>query len=175
MAHLTFEEIEDAYARHMDSMYAFFAAKLLDKKAAEDLTSETFITFVRKAKRGEQIDNIRAYLYGIARNLFLLHLRQKYTLPSVQYKEYDDFAVYAESIAEKTQSQPLEERILPYLAMLPEKQQTVISLRLVERLTLSEIATKLGHDMNYVKTTQKRAINKLRELVACTPEPTPLV
>ncbi len=171
MAKLTFLEIEEAYERHVDSIYAFFAAKLLDKKAAEDLTSETFITFVRKAKQ-EEIDNIRAYIYGIARNLFLLHLRAKYALPSVQYRDSDDFTVYVESVVEKTQTLPLEERVRPYLDMLPEKQKLVISLRLLEKLTLSEIATKLGHDMNYVKTTQKRAINKLRELIACTPEPT---
>lgn len=169
MTKLTFVEVEDAYGRYMEQIYAFFAAKLLDKKIAEDLTSETFVTFVKHVKKNEEIENIRAYLFGIARNLFLLHLRQKYSLPQVSYAEYDDFVTYTASVVEKTKSQPLEERILPFIASLPEKQQVVIKMRLIDKYSLSEIATKLNRDMNYVKTTQKRAIKKLRELVACTP------
>jgi DNA-directed RNA polymerase specialized sigma24 family protein len=62
------------------SILTFFAAKILDKKTAEDLTSETFVTFVKHVKNNTEIENIRAYLYGIARNVFLLHLRRKYKI-----------------------------------------------------------------------------------------------
>lgn len=175
MPTLTFTEVEDAYERHMESIYAFFASKLLDKKQAEDLTSETFITLVQHVKNNREIENIRAYLFGIARNLFLLHLRSKYALPQVAYSEQDDFATYVPATVEAVQSKSLEERILPFFKLLPEKQQVVIKMRLIDKYSLSDIAEKLGHDMNYVKTTQKRAIKKLRELVACTPEPTTLV
>lgn len=169
MSKLTFSDVEDAYGRYMESIYAFFAAKLLDKKAAEDLTGDTFMTFVKHVKNNEEIDNIRAYLFGIARKLFLLHLREKYNLPQVPYAEYDDFVTYTSSTVEKTRSQSLEEKILPFLKQLPEKQRIVIQMRLIDKYSLSDIAAILQKDMNYVKTTQKRAIKKLRELIACTP------
>lgn len=169
MSKLTFTDVEDAYSHYMEQIYAFFAAKLLDKKAAEDLTSETFITLVKHVKNNIDIENIRAYLFGIARNLFLLHLRQKYAAPQVSYAEYDDFVSYVHTTIEKTKSQSLEERILPFIKQLPEKQQTVITMRLIDKCSLTDIAAKLGRDMNYVKTTQKRAIHTLKELVACTP------
>lgn len=172
MSKLSITEVEDAYERYMESIYAFFAAKLLDKKAAEDLTSETFMTFVKHARNDEDIENIRAYLYGIAKNLFLQHLKKKYAEPHVSYVEFDDFAGYVDSTVETTRTKSLEERILPFLEYLPEKQCEVIKLRLIDKYSLSEIATKLNKDMNYVKTTQKRAIKKLRELIACTPETT---
>jgi RNA polymerase sigma factor (sigma-70 family) len=50
--------------------------------------------------------------------------------------------------------------------LLPEKQRIVISLRLIEKLSLKEIAQELGKNMNYVKTTQKRAIKNLKEIFA---------
>ncbi len=166
---MSFSDVEDAYGRHMEHIYAFFAAKLLDRKVAEDLTSETFLTFVKQIKQNENIENIRAYLYGIARNVFMQHLRRKYAMPSVRYIEIDDFATYVETQSADVRSKSLEERITPLIKLLPEKQRIVIHLRLHDKLTLPEIASKLGRDMNYVKTTQKRAIKKLRELVACTP------
>ncbi len=169
MPDLKFPDVQDAYERYMEGIYAFFAAKLLDKKVAEDLTSETFITFVKHVRNNTEIDNIRAYLYGIARKVFLLHLRYKYALPQVQYAEYDDFAKYTASAVEISHSKSLEERILPFIEKLPEKQQVIIKMRLIDKFTLTDIASKVGKDMNYVKTTQKRAIKKLRELVACTP------
>lgn len=169
MPTLIFSDVKDAYERYMGGIYAFFASKLLDKKAAEDLTSDTFMTFVQHVKNKTEIDNIRAYLFGIARKVFLLHLRKKYALPQVPYAEYDDFTAYVATAVETSQSKSLEERILPFIEKLPEKQQIIIKMRLIDKLTLTDIVSKLGKDMNYVKTTQKRAIKKLRELVACTP------
>lgn len=169
MAKLVFSDVQEAYERYMEDIYAFFAAKLIDKKIAEDLTSETFVTFVKHVKSKTEIENIRAYLYGIARNVFLLHLRRKYRLSEVQYQEFDDFTVYTQTVIEKTKAQTLEDRLLPFIATLPEQQQQIIRMRLIEKCSLSDIVAKLGKDVNYVKTTQKRAIKKLRELVACTP------
>jgi DNA-directed RNA polymerase specialized sigma24 family protein len=50
--------------------------------------------------------------------------------------------------------------------MLPDKQRAILMLRLVEKRSLSEICELTGKDMNYVRTTQKRGIARLRELVA---------
>lgn len=169
MPKLFFSDVREAYERYMEPIYAFFAAKLLDKKTAEDLTSETFVTFVKHVKNNTEIENIRAYLYGIARNVFLLHLRRKYKISEVSYQEFDDFAVYTQAVVEKSKSKSLEDRLLPLIDMLPEMQKEIIRMRLIEKCSLSDIVAKLGKDMNYVKTTQKRAIKKLRELVACTP------
>jgi RNA polymerase sigma factor (sigma-70 family) len=65
-----------------------------------------------------------------------------------------------------TEERTPEDILLSRLELLPKKQRAVISMRLIEKLSLKEIAQKLDKDMNYVKTTQKRAIRNLKEIFA---------
>lgn len=168
MPSLTEEELIDSYRRYLEPIYSFFSAKLLNKKIAEDLTSEVFMLFVKHIKENRQIENIQAYLFGIARNIFFMHLRKKYQEPSISYSEIHDFSAYILASSE-TKTLDKTELLKKYLPQLPEKQRTVIFMRLIDKKTLSEIARELQKDMNYVKTTQKRAIHTLRKLIACTP------
>jgi DNA-directed RNA polymerase specialized sigma24 family protein len=39
-------------------------------------------------------------------------------------------------------------------------------MRLIEKMSLDEICEKLGKNMNYVKTTQKRGIRNLKFLIS---------
>ena len=75
----------------------------------------------------------------------------------------DSVTTTLEDFTEKTTP---EEILLSRLVLLPEKQRTVISLRLIEKLSLKEIAKRLDKNMNYVKTTQKRALKNLKEIFA---------
>jgi DNA-directed RNA polymerase specialized sigma24 family protein len=39
-------------------------------------------------------------------------------------------------------------------------------MRLIDNMSVKEVASKLGHDKNYVKTTHQRGLKRLRELLA---------
>jgi RNA polymerase sigma factor (sigma-70 family) len=72
---------------------------------------------------------------------------------------------FTEEIEEK---ETAEEKISKYIEQLPSKQKEIITLRLIDKLDLKAICEKLNKDMNYVKTTQKRAIRSLKQLIECT-------
>ena len=169
MTAVTIDDVEATYDTHVDSIYRFFYFKLRNQKIAEDLTSEVFITFIRAARQNKDIDNIKQYLYGIAKNIFMTHLRKKYQQPTVSFEAMEDFIGYMESTNDEAEGETLEDMVKKYIVKLPEKQAVVMNLRLIEKYSLNQIAEKIGKDMNYVKTTQKRGIKRLRELVACTP------
>lgn len=168
------EELKSLYREQMPRVYKFFYYKTLSRADSEDLTSETFLQFVEKSQSTAINERVK-YLWGIANNVFTNYLRIKYR---VQFTDFDEeqFQDYAEEFITDRESIPtIEERALPYINQLPESQKIVANLRLIEKNSLTDICLILNKDMNYVKTTQKRALHSLRKIVACTPEPTNII
>jgi RNA polymerase sigma-70 factor (ECF subfamily) len=166
---MTNEEIEILYDNNFKKLYRFFYYKLLSKELAQDLTSETFTTLIAGQKSNSVIiKNYEKYLFGIAKIIFCEHLKKKYQEPNfIDYEDAPDFEETVTSTLEDfTEERTPEDILLSRLELLPKKQRAVISMRLIEKLSLKEIAQKLGKDMNYVKTTQKRAIKNLKEIFA---------
>ncbi|MCH9686120.1 MAG: RNA polymerase sigma factor [Deltaproteobacteria bacterium] len=63
--------------RHFAAIYRFFAAKVGD--AADELTQRVFLSCIEARDRIDPSRPLRPYLFGIARNTLLKHLRQHYT------------------------------------------------------------------------------------------------
>lgn len=169
---MTTQEIQHQLSTIYDSefqrIYSFFYYKTLSKDLAEDLTSETFLVLanILSGNSDKRIDNLKAFLFGIAKNVFVKYLQKKYRgeIPFSNFS--DDFEDYVDSfVVEKEKSEPLEDKLIQYLKYLPKKQAVVLELRFIQKLSLQEICEKLGKNMNYVKTTQKRAFKSLRDII----------
>ncbi|NTV31487.1 sigma-70 family RNA polymerase sigma factor [candidate division WWE3 bacterium] len=175
---LSYSDIEAIYQEHLDPIYRFFFYKTLSRTAAEDLTSETFLQFVAAAAKQKSIDQPKSYVYGIAKNVFISYLRNKYASLDEQVIHLESFdQIGVEEYAKETEEiittpKTLEERAMFFIEKLPEKQKKLVILRIIEKNTPTEIAQKIDKDLNYVKTTLKRGMNNLKALIACTPEPT---
>ncbi len=162
-------KVNEIYEEHVDRIYRFFFFKLQDKEVAQDLTSDTFLQFVRQVAKKDMDDPVK-YLYGIAKLVFLKHLKRKYKDKIFMRLDVSEFGQYVKQFNEDVEEhETLEEFAKPFIKKLPERQRTVATMRFIEKLELKEIAKKLGKDMNYVKTTQKRAIKSLKKMIACTP------
>ncbi|MBU0976321.1 MAG: sigma-70 family RNA polymerase sigma factor [Patescibacteria group bacterium] len=161
-------DIEMIYDLHFVSIFRFFYYKTLSNEKAEDLTSETFLIFIKQLKKEKEIENPKNFLFGIARNVFLKYLRRKYREElSLDERQLEDFAQYTQNFLEEIDQKPtLEDKVLKYILQLPEKQREVLYMRLIAKMNLGEIAEKLGKNMNHVKTTQKRGIKNLKKLIA---------
>jgi RNA polymerase sigma-70 factor (ECF subfamily) len=168
---LTQEDIAILYDTQFDRIYRFFYFRVISREIAEDLTSETFLTFVNLIKEEKEIENLRAFLYGVAKNIFMQYLKQKYKdgIPfSVINSDFEDLVAVNDEIQEEKTTP--EEILLHFLDKIPNKQKEVIRLRFIEKLSLEEICKKLEKDMNYVKTTQKRGIKSLKKAIATNSE-----
>ncbi len=163
---VTQSDIETMYEGFFDIIYKFFYFKILSKEVAEDLTSETFIQFVKGLKEDKEIENLKAYLFGIAKIIFINYLKQKYkdAIPFSQIgDDFEDFLV--ETVRERDNSPSQEDTLMTFMDKVPAAQREVLRLRFLEKLSLKEICEKLNKDMNYVKTTQKRGLKSLKQLV----------
>jgi RNA polymerase sigma-70 factor (ECF subfamily) len=162
--------ISAVYERNVRKIYRFFYLKTLLKQTAEDLTSESFLRFTDIFLAGkdsiENRDNLDGFLFGIAKNVFLEYLRQKYR-SEICLENIDDFSNYVEKYSQATSTIPqLKKTLLTLLPQLPQKQSKIIGLRIIEGLSLQQVALKLNKSTRYILTTQNRAINSLKKLLA---------
>jgi RNA polymerase sigma-70 factor, ECF subfamily len=156
--------IEQLYESELNRVFGFFMFKCSDRATAEDLTSQTFLSaFEQFENANKVIDDHKKYLYGVMKMVWLNYLKQKYSDPLILLEKSDDFDKFQK--LDFSNESFLVERLLKYIDRLSDVQSTVIRYRFIEGYSSSDVQKMLGKDANYVKTTQKRALAKLRELV----------
>lgn len=168
-------KIEQVYDEYVEKVYKFFYINTFNKEISEDLTSQTFLNFLEKASQPDlEILDAKKYLYGVMRKTWLTHLREKYRKVEIAIEDIDDFSEYVSSEVDSFETQETAQRAKKYIDMLPAKQRQILTMRLIEKHSLAEIAQTLNKNMNYVKTTQKRGIKTLKRMLA-NPEQTLLI
>ncbi len=70
---------EELFRRHSPELLRFFTRQTRCSELAADLRQETWLRL--QGRRTEEIGNVRAFLYRIARNLLIDHHRQQQTRP----------------------------------------------------------------------------------------------
>lgn len=164
------------YDRYVEPVYWFCYRRLESVPAAEDATSAIFMKALAALPRyNSQGGSFRSWLFAIAHNMVLEHLRQaarrgNRSLESVAETADDARSIEATVIAGDEQS-----ALQAALVHLTEEQRQVIELRLAG-LKGPEIAMALGISHAAVRTAQRRALLRLRALLdidldaAATPE-----
>ncbi len=157
------EEAGDALVRrHFWSVYRFFRSKVDD--AAEDLAQRTFLACVEARERVRPEQGFVSYLFGIARNQLLMHLRRhgrssgrfeplETSVADLQGDRADD------GLAQHEQQRAL----LGALRRIPVDFQIAVELYYWEELSVSQVAAVLDVAPGTVKSRLARARDKLRE------------
>ena len=155
-------KMDEFYDEYVDKVYKFFYIKCLNRSVAEDLTSETFISFMDSLAK-KSIDDHKKYLYGIMRNVWLEFLKQKYQAQITDFETVENFEEYAtQAVYDFEITEDPVSRLMPYVKQLPEKQRMVVMMRVFQNMSVRDTADVLEKDSNYVKTTYSRAIKRLR-------------
>jgi RNA polymerase sigma-70 factor (ECF subfamily) len=160
-------ELEAFYDINAPKIYRFFFYKVLNREISEDLTSKVFLAFAKELKKETPMNNARAFLFGVANNVFNDYLHDKYQMKEVCINEELENSLSV-SDDDYVQSYDIIDLLEQVIGKLPEKQALVMRLRFIDKLSIAEIAEKLGKDGNYVSTTQKRGLKSLRAVLDCT-------
>lgn len=152
----------EAFTRaYYSSILGFF--RLRAAEAAEDLTQKTFLACV---EGGSQIEtaNVRAFLFGIARNVLMRHLRDRHR--DVALDHFDAARPQSMLSPSGVVAQRREHwLLLRALERLPDDTQMILGLHYVQGLKSREIADVLGVPTTTVTTRLSRARDALREQV----------
>lgn len=159
-------KIEDVYDAHVEKVYRFFYIQCLDATTTEDLTSQTFMMLCEQMQNPDKlIRDHKKFLYGIMRNIWLMHLRKKYQRHETPLEGLEEFEDYVDAEIEVYESLTVKQRAEIVINRLPEKQREVVAQRLLQERSIRDIAVALGKDTNYVKTTYKRGLKRLKQLI----------
>ncbi|TVR75555.1 MAG: RNA polymerase sigma factor [Sphaerobacteraceae bacterium] len=158
------QRFEDLVERHHGEIFAYILRMTRDRGEAEDLCQETFLRAYRAYDRLDGGANHRAWLYKIATNTTLNHIRRQKTGRRV----IDTFkngsrSTTLDDYAERAGNRDLLQRVQNAIDELPEKQRLALSQRKIAGLSYSEIADKLDCSEDAARANVYQAIRKLRQ------------
>ncbi|MFI5226625.1 MAG: sigma-70 family RNA polymerase sigma factor [Candidatus Limnocylindrales bacterium] len=176
------------YDRHASAVYAAASRLTADRQVAEEVVQETFLALWNRAATYDPgTGSLPAWLHTIARNRTVDRLRAIGRRPRLvsagSLRPGDEpEAIALERLAasgvvvaggdiplgpeSELVSAELRATLRDALAEMPETERTVIVLAYRDELSQSEIADRLGWPLGTVKTRTRRALFRMRALLA---------
>ncbi len=119
---------------------------------AEDCLQETFVAALAAYPRLQRADNLKAWLFTIARNKATdRHRDRAKALPGA----------VPEQVSEDERG--MDPSLVAAIASLPEKQRSAVALRYVTDLPFKDVAAAMGCTPEAARRSVHEGIKKLRE------------
>ena len=160
---------DELYGRHSRAVFGFLISRVGDYHASEDLLQAVFLRVLRERKRYRGSGRFTSWLFTIARNLALDHLRRR--CRSLEVTADDDLVISGRpgpdrdprELAAAAEDAAAVHRALE---LLPEPQREALILRRFSGLSFAEIAEVQGQSVSSAKMRVFRGMAKLREILA---------
>ena len=144
-----------------DKLFRLAKSILRNGDAAQDAVQELTMKLWEKRHQLDEVENIQAFTMRSMRNLCLDTIRQN--------RDEDELPVEFEYIEpnphQQTEIRDLATRIRRMIDNLPELQRTIIRMRDVEEMEISEIAYVTLITENAVSVNLSRARQKIRDQI----------
>lgn len=147
------DSIERFYREHASSVYAFLISLCRDRIWAEDLMHDTFVK-ATLAMGGYRGGSPKAWLFAIARNVFMDDVRRRRPIPT------EEIESAAATDIDLTEVDAVE-RIL---ASLPQRQHTALVLSDHAGFSAGEVGVALGLTPGAARVLIHRARHAFRTL-----------
>ncbi|HWO98175.1 MAG TPA: RNA polymerase sigma factor SigX [Bacillus sp. (in: firmicutes)] len=158
---------QQLYEKYHQDLFQFLLYMVRNRELAEDLVQEVYIRVIKYYDRFEGKSHEKTWLFSIARNTAIDHFRKQ---KSWKQRILDVFDWNNTPLID---NMPLPEEVtmqreeIQHMYQCLEKctvdQRTVIILRYIQSLSITETARVLGWTESKVKTTQHRAIQALKK------------
>lgn len=153
--------LKKLYLQYYQEIYVYIFSYCKNRDAAEDLTQETFLKALLSLR--DTHENMRAWLYKVARNLSIDYLKKR--------KQYDSLDDYEEFLCDEKPDDVLsefikeeEKRNLYYaINSLERRYREVLVLQYFGELSQKEIARTMHLSPENVRVLAHRAKQKLKE------------
>lgn len=152
------------YDQYVDAIYRFVVYKVSHKPEAEDITSEVFLKTWAYIREGNHVQNIRALLFRIARNLVIDYYRANKNQTHIAYEELADVLVAdTDDANEQIYQKEVQEFLEKGLNTLKDEYRDILLLRYVEGLSLSEIAHVMDRTNGACRVLLHRAVSVFKK------------
>jgi RNA polymerase sigma-70 factor (ECF subfamily) len=149
--------------RHQDRLFRYLLRLAGDEAVAEDLFQQTWLQVAERVGRYDRSRPFAPWLFAVARNLALDHLRRRRPesleeQPEPEAPATPDADPFAHAVARQQGS-----RLADAVAGLAPLDREVLSLRFEDDLALPELAERLAVPLPTAKARLYRALARLRE------------
>ena len=146
---------------HSDKLFRLAKSILRDGDAARDAVQDLIVKLWEKRYMLDEVENFQAFSMRSMRNLCLDTIRQN--------RETDELPVEFEYVEpnpyQQTELKDLAARVKRMIDYLPELQRTIIRMRDVEEMEITEIAYITSLTENAVSVNLSRARQKIRDQI----------
>lgn len=168
------------YSRHRASLYRYVARLVRDREAANDLFQDVWSRVIAHRERYEPRAQFSTYLYRVAHNCCIDHLRRAATRPTRVVEDAENSgddsmlalsAPDADSPEKRLESAELLACYRAALESLPLEQRDTFLLAEQSGLSLEEIASVTGVGVETAKSRLRYAVRKLRKALVTAAAP----
>lgn len=162
------KRFSDIYREESDALFRFCLLRVSDRERALDITQETFTRLWSSIVSGKHIDNPRALIFVIARNLIIDWYRRvkSVSLEGLFGNEGEvEFDAPDEKATIEIEMSANAKQALELLESLEPQYKEVMYLRYVEDLQPKDIAEILEINTNTVSVRLTRGMEALRKLM----------
>ena len=145
--------LEEVYKVYSDQIYAFSLSITKTKETAEDIVSEVFMRIYKYLSSGKSVNNLKAFLFTICRNVSYDKLRM---LSLNQSLPEEDILFSLEM--------PIDEKFEVRVALekLPSDEKDIVVLYCVSGFKHREIAEIMQIPEGTVRWKYRKALEKLK-------------
>lgn len=146
--------------KYQQEIYYFVLRMLGNAEDAEDMTQMAFVNVFRSLRKFRKESLFKTWLYKIALNLCLNHLKANKVRETVEL----DFSLASEDNPSSTIiDRERRELLSKAVAELPEKQRLTVVLRTYQGLSYQEVSQVLGCSEGAAKANFHFALQKLKK------------
>lgn len=174
---LYFEGSEEAFnfliKRHLSGVYNFASRLSGDALLSEDIAQETFVKAWKNLKKYDKEKNFKTWLFTIARNTTIDHLRKRKNVPFSMFENSKGENFFIDTIEDKDPradeifARALRKEVVETaLLKISPRYKEVLILHEGEDMTFSEIGKILNRPLDTVKSQYRRALLALKDLIS---------
>lgn len=152
----------EAYDSYADALFRYCYFRVYDRERARELMQETFFKAWEYLHKGNEIENLRAFLYKVAHNVCVNEAIRSKPVSLDEMREnvgYDPEDHDLPSPERSAEGALLMERLL----RLSDSDREALTMRYVDGLPVNEIAKHLGEAPNTVSVRIHRALARLKK------------
>ncbi len=157
--------------RYQNRLYRYLLRLVREPATAEDLFQQTWVRVAEKIRRYDSRRSFEAWLFAVARNLAIDHLRRLKPESLDEPAPGDPTGAPAVARLRAADPPPLDAilarersgRLAATLGELPVIYREVLTLRFEEEMKLEEVAAVLDAPLSTVKTRLRRGLEFLRQ------------
>jgi RNA polymerase sigma-70 factor (ECF subfamily) len=157
------EAFDELMRRYQDRVYWTIRRMIGDADEAYDLTQDVFIKAHAKLGSFRGDAQFFTWLYRIASNLSINHLRRKKLRTFFSLDDILDLEDSAPAPAVRAEESELQARIAGAIRRLPEKQRSVFIMRYYDDLPYEEMAAITGRSVGGLKANYFHAVRKMQD------------